>query len=120
MVGVPAPVVVMMRLMPWVWHKLEAVAHTLPYDAAVMRDFKVPTARLATITIPTLAMHGSKTDARLQQAAEVAGCEVGFDPIAEAEQRASRPREHRGNTGAECDRPVVTQRLFPDERDVRI
>ena len=36
MVGVPAPCVVMMRLMPWIWRKLEAVAHTLPYDAAVM------------------------------------------------------------------------------------
>ena len=26
----------MMRLMPWIWSKLKAVAHTLPYDAAVM------------------------------------------------------------------------------------
>src|SRR5204863_3296470 len=33
MVGVPAPFVMMMRLMPWIWRKLEAVAHTLPYDA---------------------------------------------------------------------------------------
>src|SRR5262249_54704918 len=33
MVGVPAAFVMMMRLMPWVWRKLEAVAHTLPYDA---------------------------------------------------------------------------------------
>jgi pimeloyl-ACP methyl ester carboxylesterase len=67
MVGVPAPAVIMMRLMPWIWHKLEAVAHTLPYDAAVMSEFKVPTARLASIQIPTLAMHGSKTDLRLQK-----------------------------------------------------
>ena len=58
--------------------------------------------------------------AGLQQAAEVARREVGFDPVAEADQRASRPRERRRNTGAERDRPVVAQRLFPDERDVRI
>ena len=58
--------------------------------------------------------------ARLQQAAEVARREVGFDPVAEADQRASRPRERGGNAGAERDRPVVAQRLFPDERDVRI
>jgi pimeloyl-ACP methyl ester carboxylesterase len=70
MVGVPAPFVVMMRLMPWIWRKLEAVAHTLPYDAAVMTGFKVPRARLAIIRIPTLVMHGSKTDVRLKRAAE--------------------------------------------------
>lgn len=69
MVGVPAAAVIMMRLMPWIWHKLEAVAHTLPYDAAVMNEFKVPTTRFASITIPTLVMHGSKTDVRLQKAA---------------------------------------------------
>lgn len=69
MVDVPAPIVIVMRLMPWIWRKLEAVAHTLPYDAAVMRDFRVPAARFAKIAVPTLAMHGSKTDARLQQAA---------------------------------------------------
>jgi len=67
MVGVPAPFVVLMRLMPWVWRKLEAVAHTLPYDATVMGDFSLPAARLASITTPTLAIHGEKTDARLQK-----------------------------------------------------
>lgn len=69
MVGIPAAFVVMMRAMPWIWRKMEAVAHTLPYDAVVMSAFKVPTSRLASIRIPTLAMHGSKTDVRLQKAA---------------------------------------------------
>jgi pimeloyl-ACP methyl ester carboxylesterase len=69
MVGVPGPVVVMMRLMPWIWRKLEAVAHTLPYDAAVMTDFRIPRARFASIRTPTLVMNGSKTDARLSAAA---------------------------------------------------
>jgi pimeloyl-ACP methyl ester carboxylesterase len=68
MVQVPAPFVVMMRLMPWIWRQLKAIAHTLPYDAAVMTEFKVPRARLRSIGIPVLAMHGSKTDARLQRA----------------------------------------------------
>lgn len=68
MVGVPAPVVVMMRLMFWIWPKLKAVAHTLPYDAAVMRGFQVPAGRLASIRVPVLAAHGSKTDPRLVQA----------------------------------------------------
>ena len=70
MVGLPAPLVVMMRLMPWVWRKLTAVAHTLPYDAAVMNEYKVPRARLASIKVPTLAIHGSKTDLRLARATQ--------------------------------------------------
>ncbi len=69
MVGVPAPFVVMMRLMPWIWRKLAAVAHTLPYDAAVMTGFRVPRARLATIGVPVLVLNGSKTDPRLRDAA---------------------------------------------------
>jgi len=69
MVAVPAPFVVLMRLMFWTWRKLKAVAHTLPYDAAVMSGFEVPTARLASIRIPTLAMAGSKTTDRLKKAA---------------------------------------------------
>ena len=71
MVGVPAPVVWMMRLMPGIWGKLKAVGHTLPYDAAVMGDFTVPTERLGKIPVPTLVMHGSKTDARLKRAASL-------------------------------------------------
>jgi pimeloyl-ACP methyl ester carboxylesterase len=69
MVGVPAPFVVVMQLMPWIWRKLAAVAHTLPYDAAVMTAFRIPRARFATIRKPVLVMHGSKTDQRLKDAA---------------------------------------------------
>lgn len=69
MVGVPAPMVVMMRLMPWIWRKLEGVAHTLPYDAAVMTAFRIPRERFAAIGVPVLVMNGSKTDRRLRQAA---------------------------------------------------
>jgi len=70
MVGAPAPMVVMMRLMPWIWRKLEAVAHTLPYDAAVMTGFRVPRARLASIAVPALVMNGTKSDSRLREAAQ--------------------------------------------------
>jgi pimeloyl-ACP methyl ester carboxylesterase len=69
MVGAPAAMVVMMRLMPWIWHKLEAVAHTLPYDAAVMTAFRIPRAQFASIEVPTLVMNGAKTDPRLREAA---------------------------------------------------
>jgi hypothetical protein len=69
MVGAPAPFVVMMRLMPWIWRKLEAVAHTLPYDAAVMTGFRIPRARFASVAVPALVMNGGKTDPRLREAA---------------------------------------------------
>jgi len=71
MVGVPAPFVVIMRLVPWIWRKLAAVAHTLPYDAAVMTSFRIPRARFASIRVPTLVMNGGKTDPRLRNAARM-------------------------------------------------
>jgi pimeloyl-ACP methyl ester carboxylesterase len=88
MVGAPAPMVVMLRLMPWIWRKLEAVAHTLPYDAAVMTAFRIPRARFASIGVPVLVMNGSKTDQRLREAAQA---------IAEAIPGA-RHRELAGQT----------------------
>ena len=69
MVGAPSAIVVVMRLMPWIWRKLQAVAHTLPYDAAVMTGFRIPRARFASIRVPVLVMNGTKTDSRLKAAA---------------------------------------------------
>lgn len=71
MVGAPAFLPVMMRLMPWIWRKLKAVAHTLPYDAAMMNGFRVPRARFASIRCPVLALNGTKTDRRLKTAVRV-------------------------------------------------
>ena len=68
MVNVPAPFVFMTRLMP-VWKKLKAIAHTLPYDAAVMGDFTVPGTMIASIAVPTLIAAGEKSPARLREAA---------------------------------------------------
>ena len=70
MIGVPAPFVLMMQLMRGMWSKLKAVAHTLPYDAAIMGDWQVPAARLAGVGVPTLAMYGGKTETRLKRAVE--------------------------------------------------
>lgn len=69
MVNVPGFAVVMMRLMPWLWRKMKVVAHTLPYDARIMTGFRVPQRRFGTIRVPSLVMHGSKTDVRLKDAA---------------------------------------------------
>ena len=62
------------------WPGLEAIAHTLAYDAAVLGDGHPPSARLATITQPTLVATGGG-DRFFEQAA---------DAIAAAVPRARR------------------------------
>jgi pimeloyl-ACP methyl ester carboxylesterase len=94
MVGAPAAMVWLMRLMPWIWRKLEAVAHTLPYDAAVMTGFRVPRARLASIRIPALTLNGSKTDPRLQRAARAVA-----DAIPGGHYRTLAGQTHNVNPG---------------------
>lgn len=68
MVGLPAIVGYLMRVLP-VWRKLKAVAHTLPYDAAVLGDFSLPRGRAAVVTVPTLVIGGEKSSAELRAAA---------------------------------------------------
>jgi pimeloyl-ACP methyl ester carboxylesterase len=89
MVGVPAPFVLMMQLMRGTWRKLEAVAHTLPYDATIMGDWSLPSARLQAIRVPVVVMHGGKTDARLKKAARaVAGA------VPNAQEHVLRGQSH--------------------------
>jgi pimeloyl-ACP methyl ester carboxylesterase len=57
-VGAPEEMVMGMRQSP-MWTIMEAVAPTLPYDAAALGpDRRVPTARAAAVTVPTLIMDG--------------------------------------------------------------
>lgn len=72
MVGIPLPFYLIMRCMRGMWRKLEAVAHTLPYDAAIMGDYGLPKATLAAAKVPVLIMHGGKTTPLLRDAAEAA------------------------------------------------
>jgi pimeloyl-ACP methyl ester carboxylesterase len=69
--GVPAPIVTLMRLMP-IWKGLKATAHTLPYDWAALGAHTMYGAPLnpeewAAVTMPTLVAHGAKSPAVLQQ-----------------------------------------------------
>jgi pimeloyl-ACP methyl ester carboxylesterase len=67
MVGAPAIAGFIMSLLP-MWKKLKAVAHTLPYDTAVMGDFTVPEMRLSRITVPALVAGGGKSPENLRTA----------------------------------------------------
>lgn len=77
--GAPGFIVVMMRLMPF-WSKLKAVAHTLPYDTAIMGDFTFPAARVASVRTPAIIIAGEKSPAVLRAAARaVAGTLPGVE-----------------------------------------
>lgn len=67
MVGLPAPAVFIMKIMP-VWSKLKNVAHTLPYDAAIVGDCSLPEKQAESVKIPTLISGGEKSPATMQQA----------------------------------------------------
>ena len=54
----PAEVVAAMKPTP-AWQEMAELAHTLPYDLALVGDQVIPVERLATIGIPTLVLSGA-------------------------------------------------------------
>lgn len=66
LVGTPGFAVLMMQVMP-VWSKLKGVAHTLPYDHAILEVGRhgrpLPTDRWTSVTMPALVMDGGKSPA---------------------------------------------------------
>jgi pimeloyl-ACP methyl ester carboxylesterase len=67
-IGLPETMIAGMRQAP-MWPGMEALAHTLAYDAAIMGDSRVPTGLVASVTAPTLVLHGSDTGAWAADAA---------------------------------------------------
>ena len=68
-VRIPEEVVVRMRQAPF-RPGLEAIAHTLSYDARVIGDLTLPTELLGSITVPTLVIDGEKSPPIMHSAAE--------------------------------------------------
>jgi pimeloyl-ACP methyl ester carboxylesterase len=68
-VGVPAFFAAVMPLLP-IWSRLKAIAHTLPYDGAIMEDNQrgrpLPGDRWRSVRVPTLVMVGGKSPAWLE------------------------------------------------------
>jgi len=67
MVGMPAISTYIMRILP-IWTKLKAVAHTLPYDAALLGDFSVLSKRPGSVRVPTFVIGGEKSPVELRSA----------------------------------------------------
>ena len=104
-VGVPAFVLPIMRIMP-MWKQLRRVAHTLPYDAAIMRGFELSVSRLGGIRVPTLVVGGAKSPESLKAAVRA---------VAESVPRArftELPKQSH-NVSASALAPAV--RLFASE-----
>jgi pimeloyl-ACP methyl ester carboxylesterase len=70
-VGIPEDVVAQMRHAPF-RPGLEAIAHTLAYDAAIVGDLSLPTGLLASVTIPALVISGEQSPPFLRAAARAA------------------------------------------------
>lgn len=66
-VKVPSEVVAQMRTAP-MWHGLEAIAHTLVYDATITSDASVLAERASTVPAPTLVLDGAESPAFLREA----------------------------------------------------
>lgn len=64
--GAPAFVPGLLRLMPGVWKNLTAVAHTLPYDAALIEPYQagrpLPPGQWSAVTMPALVMCGTEKE----------------------------------------------------------
>lgn len=71
--GAPSFVVGMMRMMPGVWRNLMAVAHTLPYDAALLEGYTdgkpLPAASWRGVSMPALVLEGPESPAGLRRSA---------------------------------------------------
>jgi pimeloyl-ACP methyl ester carboxylesterase len=64
--GAPSLVPGLLRLMPGVWKRLTAVAHTLPYDAWLLEGYQagrpLPAGQWASVTMPVLVMCGAEKE----------------------------------------------------------
>lgn len=71
--GAPSFIISMMRIMPGVWSKLMAVAHTLPYDAALVDGYMdgkpLPAQLGSSVTMPTAVLEGTESPAWLRDGA---------------------------------------------------
>ena len=87
-VGLRSEVVEEMRAAP-VWDRMTALAHTLPYDAAIPGDYRVPSDRLAALSVPTLVIDGSQSPAWMRATAQAMA-----DAIPRAERLTLAGEDH--------------------------
>ena len=97
-----------------VWPELEALAHTLAYDAACLGDGRPPADRLARITAPALVLTGGTPDPHM------AGLAAGYFAQAADTIAAALPHARRLTLAGQSHvadpavlAPVLTEFLAP-------
>lgn len=100
LMGMPSFMLTIMRFLP-LWSKLKAVAHTLPYDAAIVGDGSLP-ARTASVDVPTIVIGGEKSPARLRDAVRAVA-----HTVPHAQRRFLEGQDH--NVAANVLAPVLEQ-----------
>ena len=88
-----------MPFMPWLWDKLKAVAHTLPYDAQIMTDFRIPRVRFSSIRVPVLMMDGIEDAAAARRGAKTAAERRSRRPVSRAWRADAQRRSRDPGTG---------------------
>jgi pimeloyl-ACP methyl ester carboxylesterase len=112
--GAPRAFVGVLRIARPIWRNLEAVAHTLPYDLAVMDGtvHGTPLGRepWASIAPPTLVVDGGKSPASLRTAADALA-----ERLPHAERRTLEGQSH--NPSMKVLAPVLEEFLLDRRRD---
>lgn len=109
-VRVPAVFVTMMQFMP-AWSKLKGVAHTLPYDLAILGDDTgsgkpLPARRWASATVPTLVIGGGKSPAWMRHSMQALA-----DVLPNAQHRTLEGQTHI--VKADALAPVLAEYFAP-------
>ena len=85
LVGVPAPFRLLMRVLP-VWGKVTPVAHTLPYDLAMVVPFQqgrpLPEGHYTDVQPPVLVVAGGKSPEHMRSAAAAIGAALPHGTVA--------------------------------------
>ena len=100
-VRMPPEFVAFARSQPW-WAAQEALAHTLAYDARIMGDYAVPTARAASVTVPTLVLTGGASFPFMHETAKAL-----VEALPNGQHRLLEGQEH--NVAPEVIGPVVAE-----------
>jgi len=91
--GIPPSAVTMMRLLMPGWSKMAGMAHTLPYDLAILAGTQegkpLLAKRWAAITAPTLVMVGSKSEGFFHS-----GAKALTETLPTAQYRSLEGRDH--------------------------
>jgi len=100
-VGLPNEFVAFARSQPW-WPAQEALAHTLAYDATIMGDYSLPTARAAAVAAPTIVIAGGASPEWMRDTAQAL-----VDLLPDAQISILEGQEH--NVAPEAIAPVLVE-----------